>query len=326
MEYRKLGRTGLNVSRICVGGMSFGTPGVGKYPWALGEKESIELLCHAFDQGINFVDTANMYGKGESERIIGKAIKQYGNRDDVVIATKLFYSMYDGVNAKGLSRKAIFREVDKSLERLGTDYIDLYIIHRFDEFTPVEETMEALDILIRAGKVRYIGASYMKAWQLSKMQYTARMHGWHEFVSMQSMYNLLYREDEREMIPLLKDMGMVLTPYSPLARGKLAKDPHDHIQSAREKSDPLQNKFFGHHQDEDVILDRVGELAKKHQVTRAMIAEAWLYSKDFLAAPLIGSTKIKNLDEAIAALDLHLTDEEIQYLEEPYQAHELIRF
>lgn len=315
MKYVNLGNTGLKVSRICLGCMGFGSDR-GGIKANIGEKEARKIIKHALEQGINFFDTANYYSLGESEEILGRALKDYANRDDVVIATKLYYPMHEGANAKGLSRKAIFAEVENSLKRLQTDYIDLYIIHRFDYTTPIEETMEALNDLVRMGKIRYIGASAMYAWQFVKMNAVAKEHGWARFISMQDMINLVYREEEKEMIPMCKEEYIALTPFSPLAHGVLSKS----IDTPRmDNCGKLQNEYILEHDKE--IVKRVHEIAIKHQKSTSQIALAWLFSKPYITSPLIGASKIKYVDEAIEAMTVCLTDAEIQYLEEPYVPH-----
>lgn len=321
MEYVHLGNSGLKVSKICAGCMELGA--VDRYPWHLNEEEGIAYIKAILDRGINFFDTANVYGQGESEVILGKAIKKYARREDVIIATKVFYPLDETINGRGLSRKHIMDAIDASLSRLQMDYIDLYIIHRWDYETPVEETMKALHDLVQSGKVRYIGASAMSAWQFQKAQYVAKANGWTQFISMQNHYNLLYREDEREMIPLCQDMKIGLTPYSPLAGGRLARDWYSDTkralldQSAKDKYD--KNEPVDH-----VIVDRVGKLAKDKNTTRAKIALAWLMSHDGVCAPIVGGSKIKYIDEAIDALKIHLNDDEIQYLQECYQPHRIV--
>jgi len=316
MKYVKLGNTGLNVSKICLGTMGFGSLDNGGILGKTGEEEARKIIKYALDEGINFFDTANYYSRGISEEILGRAIRDFADRDDVVIATKLYYPMTDGTNAKGLSRKSIFREVEKSLERLGTDYIDLYIIHRLDHDTPMEEIMCALNDLVRSGKVHYIGASAMYAWQFMKMQAIAKEHGWAQFVSMQDMINLIYREEEREMIPMLIDQHIACTPFSPLAHGVFNK-PAD-----AERVDgcgKLQNEYILEHDKE--IIRRVQELANKHNVSTSTLALAWVLNKPYITSPLVGASKIDYVKDAIAALDIKLTDEEMKYLEEPYVAH-----
>lgn len=320
MKYVKLQNTGLEVSKICVGCMNLGAKD--KYPWHLDKQEGIEHIKHALDSGINFFDTANVYSQGESEEILGEAIKQYGNRDELVIATKVFYPVDNSLNGRGLSRKHIFQAVEDSLRRLQLDYIDLYIIHRFDYNTPLEETMAALNDLVRMGKVRYIGASAMYAWQFQKAQYIAMKNGWSKFVSMQNHYNLLYREDERELIPLCKDMNIPLTPYSPLAGGRLTRDWNG--DTLRDKYDQTVKEKYDMSKTIDYpIVKRVGEIAESKQISRAQVAMSWLLQKDNVV-PIVGGTKVKHLDEAISALDVTLSDEEIEYLEELYQPHNIV--
>ena len=330
MEYVKLGNTGLDVSRICLGCMGFGDPDKWVHKWVLKEEESREVIKKALEMGINFFDTANVYSNGISEEILGRAIKDFANRDEVVIATKVFFNspeiLVKGTirpNMKGLSRKAIFSSVEKSLERLQTDYIDLYIIHRWDYSTPIEETMEALHDLIKAGKVRYIGASAMYAWQFQKAQNVAEKNGWTKFISMQNHYNLIYREDEREMLPYCKDAKVSSTPYSPLASGRLAKDPDE--ETFRSKTDKTAKAKYGEYEnvDREIIL-RVKELAEKYNVGMAEIALAWLLQKEPVTAPIVGATKISHLETAVASLNIKLTSEEIAYLEEPYVPHKVV--
>lgn len=316
MLYVNLGNTGLKVSKLCLGCMGFGSMERGGVLGKTGEKEAREIIKYALEQGINFFDTANYYSLGASEEILGQAIKDYGNRDDVVIATKLYYPMYDGANAKGLSRKAIFREVEASLKRLQTDYIDLYIIHRFDYTTPIEEVMEALNDLVRMGKIRYIGASSMYAWQFVKANSIAEKHGWAKFVSMQDMYNLIYREEEKEMIPMCISEKIGITPWSPIAHGVFEKE----IDAPRvDGAGRLQNEYIVEKDRE--IVRRVKELAEKKKVNPSQIALAWVLSKPYVTSPLVGGSKISYLKDAIETLDIELTKEEISYLEEPYVAH-----
>ncbi len=322
MKYVKLGRTGLDVSVICLGCMSYGVTARGGHQWALDERESRPFLQKALDAGINFFDTANVYSVGTSEEIVGRALGELTNRDEVVIATKVNGPMREGQNAGGLSRKAIMTEVDHSLRRLGTDYIDLYQIHRYDVRTPIEETMEALHDVVKAGKARYIGASSMWAWQFSKAQHTADQHGWTRFVSMQNHYNLLNREEEREMLPLCADQGVGVIPWSPLARGRLAR-AWDEVTERSEKD------LFGQrlYQDPDrVVVDRVGKLAAERGVAMATVALAWMLSKPVVTAPIVGATKLHHIDDAIAAVDLELSAEEIEQLEEPYVPHQTAGF
>ncbi|MEG0592221.1 MAG: aldo/keto reductase [Coprobacillus sp.] len=316
MEYINLGKTGLKVSKLCLGCMGFGELDRGGIPGKTNEEEARKIIKYALDNGINFFDTANYYSLGASEEILGKALKDYAERDEVVIATKLYYPMHNGANAKGLSRKNIFAEVENSLKRLQTDYIDLYIIHRWDYTTPIEETMEALNDLVRMGKVRYIGASAMYAWQFIKANSIAKENGWAQFVSMQDMINLIYREEEKEMIPMCQYENIAITPFSPLAHGVFNK-PYDEVRT--DNCGKLQNEYILEHDKE--IIKRVYELADKYQVPTSQIALAWVLSKPYITSPLVGASKIKYLEDAIAALNIHLTHEEIKYLEEPYVAH-----
>ncbi|MEG0366212.1 MAG: aldo/keto reductase [Coprobacillus sp.] len=316
MEYINLGKTGLKVSKLCLGCMGFGELDRGGIPGKTNEEEARKIIKYALDNGINFFDTANYYSLGASEEILGKALKDYAVRDEVVIATKLYYPMHNGANAKGLSRKNIFAEVENSLKRLQTDYIDLYIIHRWDYTTPIEETMEALNDLVRMGKVRYIGASAMYAWQFIKANSIAKENGWAQFVSMQDMINLIYREEEKEMIPMCQYENIAITPFSPLAHGVFNK-PYDEVRT--DNCGKLQNEYILEHDKE--IIKRVYELADKYQVPTSQIALAWVLSKPYITSPLVGASKIKYLEDAIAALNIHLTHEEIKYLEEPYVAH-----
>lgn len=316
MEYTRLGNTGLNVSRICFGCMWFGRPGNGGIDVRFGEDEAREVIRYAWERGINFFDTANYYSLGASEEVLGKVIAEMGVRDDAVIATKSYYPMYEGTNAKGVTRKTLFREVDASLKRLGTDYIDLYVPHRLDHDTPMEEQMEALNDLVRSGKVLYIGASAMYAWQFLKMNMIAESHGWAEFVSMQDMYNLVYREEEKEMHPMLLDQGIACTPFSSLAHGVFAKRPEDERTDGVAK---LQNDYVISADAE--IIRRVWELAERNGVSTSVIAQAWNLAKPVVTSPLIGASKTKYIDDAITALNLKLTADEMAYLEEPYVPH-----
>jgi 1-deoxyxylulose-5-phosphate synthase len=314
MEYVKLGSTGLDVSRICVGCMSFGLPGRGTHEWTLDEEASRPLIRRALDAGLNFFDTANVYSDGTSEEIVGSALAEFARRDEIVIATKVNGAMHQGPNAWGLSRKAIMTEIDNSLRRLGTDYVDLYQIHRFDPNTPVEETMEALHDVVKAGKARYIGASSMYAWQFSKMQYTARTNGWTRFVSMQNHYNLLYREEEREMLPLCEDQSVATLPWSPLARGRLTRDWG--TVTERTEADNFGRTLY--QEGDREIVDAVTRIAGERGVPRARIAVAWLLGRPTVTAPIVGATKPHHLDDAVAALDITLTEKEIEELERPY--------
>ena len=322
MKYTRLGSTGLEVSRICLGCMSFGESGAGTHAWSLDEATAHQFIGRALDAGINFFDTANVYSLGTSEEYVGRALAGMANRDEVVIATKVFMPMRDGRNAGGLSRKAIMTEVDHSLRRLGTDYIDLYQIHRWDHRTPIEETMEALHDVVKAGKARYIGASSMWAWQFSKAQYTAELHGWTKFVTMQNHYNLLQREEEREMMPLCADQGVGVIPWSPLARGRLTRDWDD--VTARTETDEFGKTLY---QPEDrAIVERVAEIAAERGVPRAQVALAWMLGKRFVTAPIVGATKEHHIDDAVAAVDLQLTADEVRRLEEPYTPHAVAGF
>jgi 1-deoxyxylulose-5-phosphate synthase len=319
MRYTRLGTTGLEVSAICLGCMSFGEPDRGNHPWTLEEEPSREIIRSALEAGINFFDTANVYSAGSSEEITGRALRDFATRDEVVIATKVHGRMRPGSNGAGLSRKAILSEIDHSLKRLGTDYVDLYQIHRWDYDTPIEETMEALHDVVKAGKARYIGASSMYAWQFAKAQYTAEAHGWTRFVSMQNAYNLIYREEEREMLPFCADQGVGSIPWSPLARGLLTR-PWD-TTTARSETDAFV-KLFALEGDR-VIVDRVGELAAKREVSPAQIALAWVSRHPVVSSPIVGATKAKHLEDAIASLDVELTDDEAEYLEAPYAPHKV---
>lgn len=323
MEYVKLGNTGLDVSKICLGCMGFGDPVKWIHSWVLNEENSRPVIREALEKGINFFDTANVYSLGASEEILGRAIRDYANRDEVVLATKLHGRMHEGPNGAGLSRKAIMSEIDKSLKRLGTDYVDLYIIHRWDYGTPIEETMEALHDVVKAGKARYIGASAMYAWQFQKALYTADRHGWTKFVSMQNHMNLIYREEEREMLPLCRAEGIGVTPYSPLASGRLTRDASE--TTVRSETDQVQRSKYGKTADADrVIVERVAELAERYGVPRAHIALSWLLGKEPVTSPIIGATKISHLENAIGALDVKLTPEDAAWLEEPYAPHEIV--
>ncbi len=324
MKYTKLGRTGLEVSRICVGCMSFGDSVTGNHTWTLDEDTSRGFIKDALDAGINFFDTANVYSVGTSEEIVGRALADFANRDEVVLATKVHGPMRRGRNAIGLSRKAIMTEVDASLRRLGMDYIDLYQIHRFDPRTPIEETMEALHDVVKSGKVRYIGASSMYAWQFSKAQYTAEMHGWTKFVSMQNHYNLLNREEEREMMPLCADQGVGVIPWSPLARGKLTRD-WDAV-TERSENDAFGRSLYDTSPSDRIIVERVAEVATERGVSRAQVALAWMLSKSFVTSPIVGATKPHHLSDAVAAVDVELSADEIARLEEPYTPHPIAGF
>jgi aryl-alcohol dehydrogenase (NADP+) len=323
VEYTRLGSTGLEVSRICLGMMSFGDPDRGNHPWSLPEEDSRRLIEKALTSGITFFDTANVYSAGSSEEITGRAIRDFASRDDVVLATKVHGRTHPGPNGAGLSRKAILRELDESLRRLGTDYVDLYQIHRWDRHTPVEETLEALDSCVRSGKVRYLGASSMWAWQFSKALHLAGEHGWHRFVSMQDHYNLLNREEEREMHPLCADQGIGVIPWSPLARGRLTRDWDE--TTSRSETDAFGSKLYDESADR-AIVERVAEIARQRGVPRAQVALAWVLAKPVVTAPIVGVTKDHHLDDAVAAVGLRLTDDEIARLEEPYTPHAVVGF
>ncbi len=324
MEYTKLGSTGLEVSRICLGCMGFGDATRWIHQWVLDEESSRPIIKRALELGINFFDTANVYSLGASEEILGRALRDFARRDEVVIATKVHGRMREGPNGGGLSRKAILSEIDHSLRRLGTDYVDLYIIHRWDYETPIEETMEALHDVVRAGKARYIGASSMWAWQFQKALYVAEKHGWTRFVSMQNHLNLIYREEEREMLPLCRAEGIGVTPYSPLASGRLAR-AWSKESTPRSESDQIARRKYDATADTDrLVVERVAELAEQRGVLRAHIALAWLLQKQPVAAPIIGATKIAHLEDAVGALSVKLTQEEIAYLEEPYVPHPIV--
>ncbi|RFU20919.1 aldo/keto reductase [Geodermatophilus marinus] len=323
MEYTRLGSTGLEVSRICLGMMSFGDPARGNHPWSLPEEDSRRLIEKALAAGITFLDTANVYSDGSSEEITGRAIRDFADRDDVVLATKVHGRMRPGPNGAGLSRVAVIRECEASLRRLGTDHVDLYQIHRWDPHTPVEETLEALDSLVRSGKVRYLGASSMWAWQFGKALHTAGERGWHRFVSMQDHYNLLNREEEREMHPLCADQGIGVIPWSPLARGRLTRDWEESTQ--RSGTDEFGKRLYDQAGDREIVA-RVAEVAAARGVPRAQVALAWVLSKPVVTAPIVGVTKEAHLDDAVAAVDLGLTDEEVARLEEPYTPHAVVGF
>ena len=322
MKYVKLGNSGLEVSKICLGCMSFGESGMGTHAWTLNEEISRQFMKKSLDAGINFFDTANVYSLGTSEEFVGRALRDFALRDEVVVATKVHGTMRKGRNAAGLSRKAIMTEVDHSLRRLGTDYIDLYQIHRFDPTTPIEETMEALHDVVKAGKARYIGASSMWAWQFSKAQYVAEQHGWTKFISMQNHYNLLNREEEREMMPLCVDQGVGVIPWSPLARGRLTRDWDN--ATSRSETDEFGKGLYK--PEDQVIVERVAEVARELGAPRAQVALAWVLSKSFVTSPIVGATKDAHIDDAVAACELQLSAEHIARLEEPYTPHESVGF
>ncbi|MEH7116487.1 aldo/keto reductase [Neobacillus vireti] len=325
MEYVKLGNTGLDVSRLCLGCMSFGVAERWAHKWVLNEERSRPIIKKALELGVNFFDTANWYSDGTSEEIVGQALKDYANRDEIVIATKLYFPMHEGPNSAGLSRKAIMSEIDKSLRRLGTDYVDLYQIHRWDYHTPIEETMEALHDVVKSGKVRYIGASSMHAWQFLKANHVAEKNRWTKFVSMQNHLNLLYREEEREMLPLCKEEKIGVIPWSPLAKGRLTRDWEE--TTHRSENDEIGQKFFPITSDSDrKVVERVAELAAKRGIPRAQIALAWLLQKEPVTSPIIGATKMSHLEDAVTALSISLTPDEIAFLEEPYVPHSVLGF
>jgi len=325
MEYVKLGRTGLEVSRICLGCMSYGASDQGNHAWSLDEDESRPFIRRALEAGINFFDTANRYSLGGSEEILGRALKDFARRDDVVIATKGYGRMRLGPNGAGLSRKAIMSELDASLRRLGTDFVDLYQIHRWDYETPIEETLEALHDAVKAGKVRYIGASSMHAWQFARALAVSERHGWARFVSMQNLVNLLYREEEREMLPLCAAEGIGVIPWSPQARGRLTRDWN--ITSTRSETDESVTRLFGKTVEADArVVDRVATVAAARGISRGQIALAWLLSKPVITAPIVGATKLRHLDDAIASVAVKLSDDEIACLEEPYVPHAVVGF
>jgi 1-deoxyxylulose-5-phosphate synthase len=325
MEYIRLGSTGLKVSRLSLGCMTYGVPDRGAHPWSLDEEKSRPLIKRALELGINFFDTANAYSDGTSEEIVGRALHDFARREEVVIATKVFYPMHQGANARGLSRKSIMTEIDASLRRLGTDYVDLYQIHRWDKDTPIEETLAALHDVIKAGKARYIGASSMYAWQFAKSLYVAEMNGWTRFATMQNHYNLLNREEEREMLPLCAAEGVGVIPWSPLARGRLTRDWNE--TTNRMEADEFGKTLYVATEDSDrKIVERVGEIAAKRGVPRAQVALAWMVQKPFITAPIIGASKPHHLDDAVAALSINLTSDEITALEEQYTPRSLVGF
>ncbi|HEY6244027.1 MAG TPA: aldo/keto reductase [Pyrinomonadaceae bacterium] len=325
MEYTNLGKTGLKVSRICLGCMTYGVPDRGAHPWSLDEEKSRPLIRQAIELGINFFDTANTYSEGTSEEIVGRALKDFSRREEIVVATKVYFPMRPGPNARSLSRKAILTEIDASLKRLNMDYVDLYQIHRWDRTTPIDETLEALHDVIKAGKARYIGASSMFAWQFAKALYTADQHSWTRFVSMQNHYNLLNREEEREMLPLCSDQGIGVIPWSPLARGRLTRDWD--AKTNRTETDEFGKTLYTSSVDSDRrTVERVASVASERGISRAQVALAWLLSKPVITAPIIGASKANHLADAVAAVDLKLTDEEIKQLEEAYVPHPVVGF
>ena len=332
MEYVNLGKTGLKVSRICLGCMTYGAPAMGpgtkggRHAWALDEGQSQPFLRQALDLGINFFDTANVYSSGASEEVVGRFLKGNTRREAVVIATKVHGVMRDEPNGRGLSRKAIFYELEQSLRRLGTDYVDLYQIHRWDYETPIEETLEALHDLVKSGKVRYIGASSMFAWQFTKALYLADRHGWTRFVTMQNHYNLLYREEEREMLPLCRAEGIGVIPWSPLARGRLAR-PWQAEATRRFESDAFGRTLYGQTEEADHrVVDQLGRVADQRGVPRAQVALAWMLAQPGLTAPIVGATQPHHLQDAAAALAVRLTPEETAALEQAYVPHPVLGF
>lgn len=317
MEYIRLGNTGMMVSRICLGTMTYGTP-TERWPWALNEHQSRPFIRRALDLGINFFDTADIYSGGLSEEVLGRALNDFGKRDDYVLATKVAFPMGPGPNAKGLSRKHLMSAIDDSLRRLRTDYIDLYQIHRWDNHTPIEETMEALHDIVKAGKARYIGASSMFAWQFAKAQYTADLNGWTRFVSMQPHYNLVYREEEREMLPFCADQKIGVIPWSPLARGLLTGGRSAaRNETERSRTDAFGKSLYG--ENDFAIADRVADIAGHRGISSAQIALAWVLSKPIVTSPIIGASKPGHIEDAVAASNVKLTQEETDYLEELYQ-------
>jgi 1-deoxyxylulose-5-phosphate synthase len=322
MDYINLGKTGLKVSRICLGCMSYGIAERGGHPWALDEATSRPFYTRALEQGINFFDTANVYSAGTSEELLGRAIRDLARREEVVIATKVYGRMRPDVNGTGLSRKAILTEIDASLRRLNMDYVDLYQIHRWDKETPIEETLEALHDVVKAGKARYIGASSMYAWQFSKALYLAEQHGWTRFVSMQNHYNLLYREEEREMLPLCADQGIGVIPWSPLARGRVARPWTDEATTKRAETDAFTRTLYQRTEEADrQVVAAVQRIAEARSVPMASVALAWMLSKPAITSPIIGATRMQHLDDAVGAVSLQLTPEEIGTLEQEYIPH-----
>jgi aryl-alcohol dehydrogenase-like predicted oxidoreductase len=324
MEYVRFGSTGMKVSRICLGCMSYGGP-TERWPWALDEENSRPFIKRALELGINFFDIADVYSNGLSETVVGRALRDFASRDEVVITTKVYFEISLGPNDRGLSRKHILSSVDASLKRLGTDYVDLYQIHRWDYETPIEETLEALNDVVRAGKARYIGASSMYAWQFAKALYTSDLHGWVRFVSMQPHYNLIYREDEREMLPLCQDQKIAVIPWSPLAKGRLTRKPSkEQNETLRAQTDAIGKRLYS---DEDLtIAQLVSNVAEARGLPMAQVALAWMLSKPVITAPIIGATKPHHLDDAVSALSVQLTPDEIHHLEEAYQPHPILGY
>ena len=324
MNYTNLGKTGLKVSRMCLGCMSYGMV---KRQWFLDEEEGRPFIRRALELGINFFDTANMYSNGASEEVLGRALRDFAKREEVVVATKVYFPMRPDVNGRGLSRKSVMTEIDNSLRRLGTDYVDLYQIHRWDYETPIEETLEALHDVVKAGKARYIGASSMFAWQFCKALYLADLHGWTRFVSMQPHYNLLNREEEREMLGLCLAEGIGVLPWSPLARGRLTRAWESQSSTTRSQTDEYGKQIYSETEEADKpVVDRVGEIAEARGITRAQIALAWLFQQPAVTAPIVGATKPHHLEEAVGALAIKLSEAEIEALEAPYVPHPVVGF
>ncbi|MGD0462054.1 MAG: aldo/keto reductase [Tepidisphaeraceae bacterium] len=327
MDYVQLGKTGLKVSRICLGCMSYGLPERGNHLWTLNDEESRPFIKKALEAGINFFDTANVYSDGTSEEIVGRALRDFAKRDEVVLATKVHGPMRKDPNGRGLSRKAILTEIDHSLRRLGTDYVDLYQTHRWDYQTPIEETLEALGDVVKAGKARYIGASSMYAWQFCKALYIADLHGWTRFVSMQNHYNLLYREEEREMMKLCQAEGVGVIPWSPLARGRLARPWDQKGSTERAGTDEFGKTLYGKTEASDkAVVDRVSEIARQRNIHQAQVALAWMLQKPYITSPIVGMTKPHHLDDALAALSVKLSADEVARLEEMYVPHGVVGF
>jgi aryl-alcohol dehydrogenase-like predicted oxidoreductase len=327
MKYVRLGKSGLKVSRLCLGCMSYGVPERGPHPWSLPEEQARPFIKRSIEAGINFFDTANVYSDGTSEEIVGKLLKEFASRDQIVLATKVHGRMRPDANGAGLSRKAILAEIDHSLRRLGTDYVDLYQIHRWDNDTPIEETLEALHDVVKAGKARYIGASSMHAWQFTKALYLADLHGWTRFVSMQNHYNLINREEEREMMPLCGAEQVGVIPWSPLARGHLTRRWNLKAPTPRSETDQFGKTLYEKSEQADrVVIDRVAEIAEARHVSMAQIALAWQFTKPFVTSPIIGATKPHHLDDALMAVELSLSDDEVRKLEEPYIPHSVVGF
>ncbi|MGO4701408.1 aldo/keto reductase [Dyella sp. 2RAB6] len=320
MQYVKLGRSGLKVSRLCLGAMSYGNPQA--KPWILSEEQGRPILRRALELGINFFDTADMYSGGDSERVLGRALRDFARREEVVVATKAYYPTGAGPNQRGLSRKHLLHAIDASLTRLGMDYVDLYQVHRWDDDTPLEETLETLHDIVRSGKARYVGASSMYAWQFQKALMTAERHGWTRFVSMQNHYNLAYREEEREMLPLCRDAGIAALPWSPLARGFLAR-PRNKAATVRAESDAFAQALY-YSEDDFRVVDAVAELAAERGMAQAQVALAWLLHRPGVTAPIVGATKMEHLEQAMEALALPLTQEECARLEAPYRPHRVL--